>query len=221
MADVIPSTPKAARAAGLIRYFTGKPCPRGHRVERFTSTHACVACVEQKAKDWKRTNPDKARAQKRAWAEANPDKVRALKAAWNKANPEGQKRRSRKWYEQNKEQSFAASAAWRARNPEKAKAAVGRWGQANPHKLNAAAARRRAAVLLRTPVWADQSKIEAFYEKAKILTAQTGVEHHVDHIIPLQGDLVSGLHVETNLQILSARLNRSKSNRFEPVSLAH
>lgn len=205
-----------ARAQNLTRYFTGEPCRYGHVVERLVSNRRCVACALSSSSSWKKENLEKCSAARRSWDATNRERSRAIKSAWNKANPEGQKRRSRKWYLANKEQADAASANWRASNPEKASLAVRRWHEANPHKANAIAARRRAAVLQRTPAWADQTKIESFYEKARLLTEQTGIEHHVDHIIPLQGKTVSGLHVDTNLQILSAADNRSKSNRFQP-----
>lgn len=80
---------------------------------------------------------------------------------------------------------------------------------------NAISAKRHAAQLNRTPSWADIEAIRAIYRKARDLTKSTGIEHHVDHIIPLQGRLVSGLHVENNLQILTGHENCRKNNRFE------
>lgn len=77
------------------------------------------------------------------------------------------------------------------------------------------AAKRRAARLRRTPPWADQKAIRAIYERARRLTVESGVEHHVDHIIPLQGERVSGLHVENNLQVLTGSENSRKRNLFE------
>jgi hypothetical protein len=77
------------------------------------------------------------------------------------------------------------------------------------------AARRRVVKLQRTPPWADQDKILAIYRQARAMTDATGVVHHVDHVYPLQGELVSGLHVHTNLQVLPWRENVSKGNRFE------
>ena len=74
--------------------------------------------------------------------------------------------------------------------------------------LNSAQARRRAAKLQRTPSWSNEGVLDAIY-----LNCPEG--YHVDHIIPLQGELVSGLHVETNLQYLTATENHSKSNKFE------
>ena len=76
-------------------------------------------------------------------------------------------------------------------------------------------AKRRAAKLLRTPAWADFVLIMNFHAQAQKLTLETGVVHHVDHIYPLQGKLVSGLHVHNNLQILTASENSVKRNKFE------
>ena len=88
------------------------------------------------------------------------------------------------------------------------------WKSINPDRLNFYTAKRRAAQLERTVPWADLVSIQAIYSEAKRLTETTGVKHHVDHVIPLQGELVSGLHVESNLQVLTAQENCSKSNKF-------
>jgi hypothetical protein len=77
------------------------------------------------------------------------------------------------------------------------------------------ASKRKACKLNRTPKWADFSAIQRIYCKARRLTIKTGIVHHVDHIVPLQGKYVSGLHVEHNLQILTATQNMSKHNRFD------
>lgn len=62
--------------------------------------------------------------------------------------------------------------------------------------------------------WADRIAINNFYKEAKRLTKETGIQFHVDHIIPLNGVLVSGLHVEYNLQIITALDNNKKFRSF-------
>ena len=78
-------------------------------------------------------------------------------------------------------------------------------------------AKRRASERLRSPAWADLTKVQEVYKLAVGLTIKTGVAHHVDHIYPLCGELVSGLHVHQNLQVLLAVENMQKHNKFEVV----
>ena len=74
-------------------------------------------------------------------------------------------------------------------------------------------AARRAGLNKATPKWADRKAIKEIYKQCIEKTKQTGVKYEVDHIVPLRGELVSGLHVHWNLQILMAKDNRSKSNK--------
>lgn len=82
----------------------------------------------------------------------------------------------------------------------------------SPEQL--AIAEKRVRRTRRVP-WANAAAIAAIYQQAKTLSEQTGIPHHVDHIIPLIGEFVSGLHVESNLQILPATDNIRKRNRFD------
>jgi hypothetical protein len=76
---------------------------------------------------------------------------------------------------------------------------------------------RDAAKKNRTPSWLsndDHWMIKQAYDIAAKRTQMLGIEFHVDHIVPLQGKTVSGLHVPWNLQVIPAKLNQQKSNHF-------
>lgn len=62
-----------------------------------------------------------------------------------------------------------------------------------------------------TVAWGNQAVIDAFYIESKRLTLLTGVKHEVDHVYPLQGRLVCGLHVEWNMRVVPSVENRRKS----------
>jgi hypothetical protein len=79
---------------------------------------------------------------------------------------------------------------------------------------------RRNKERVAQPPWIDNAAVKAVYLKAKEISAITGELHHVDHIIPLRGRTVSGLHVPWNLQIIPADENRRKSakcDEAEPI----
>ena len=76
-------------------------------------------------------------------------------------------------------------------------------------------ATRRARHKLATPTWlscSQKAHIKRTYDLAELMEDITGEKHHVDHIIPLKGKGVCGLHVPWNLQVLPASVNLSKSN---------
>ena len=87
----------------------------------------------------------------------------------------------------------------------------------NPEKGSARTMKYYAKKLERTPFWltdTDYWMIEEAYELAALRTKITGITWHVDHIIPLQGKLVSGLHTPYNLQVIVGKINQSKGNFF-------
>ena len=83
---------KEAKAQGLTRYFTGKPCKHGHLSERQTSNGSCVTCQQQKTREWRQENPDIAEQHRINWETKNPTKaqevVKAAQKRWEVKNPE-------------------------------------------------------------------------------------------------------------------------------------
>lgn len=86
----------------------------------------------------------------------------------------------------------------------------------NRAKMNAILSRRKAMQKQAVPSWADFDAIRSFYEKAQAITRETGVEHEVDHIVPIKSRYVCGLHCQQNLQVLTAEENNRKNNSWWP-----
>lgn len=89
----------------------------------------------------------------------------------------------------------------------------------NPHIVSARTSKRRCAKMQRTQKWFKDyyaEEVKAIYKFAETLRDFTGLKWDVDHIIPLQGKLVSGLHVPWNLEVILKVDNIRKSNKFDP-----
>lgn len=165
-------------------------------------------------------------AYRKEWKAANKEKMSEYNKKYKEKKGEAltleQRARTAKWREQNLEKVRASNreraAKKREQQPEKIKVAKKQYAQRNKAVINAAVARRKAAKLKRTPKWLtkfDKLKIQCVYAIAAMLTRVNNEPWHVDHVIPLQGDLVSGLHVPTNLQVMRGVENVRKHKKFE------
>ena len=154
----------------------------------------CTKCKSEKPLDrfYKRSD----RGAYHSWCK---DCKHEASKSWNLRNKEKHSELNAKWYEENKEHHLANSKEWYENNKHR--------------KLETTTAREKRCVLA-TPTWADRELIKELYALAKKLTEQTGIQHEVDHIVPLQGKNVSGLHTQDNLQVITAEENRRKSNKF-------
>lgn len=209
---------KEARAQGMKRYYTGKPCPKGHLSEKYVSNDACIACLRLGHKQWAGKNREKVNTRIRRWRVQNPEANREAYIRWQRENPKRCKLNKAVWYILNKgPNTRARSTKWRAANLDLARAMVRDWSRRHPEKCAAYQAKRRADQLQRTPIWADLEKIEEVYREAVIARQMFGEPWHVDHVIPLRGKRVSGLHIHTNLQLLPGPENIRKGNRYENV----
>ena len=146
--------------------------------------------------------------------------AREITAAWYEANKERKRETDAAWRKNNKERTKEHAAAWRKNNKEHAREYGAAWKKTNKGAVNAAEAKRRAAKLQATTAWADLEEIKQIYNKAAEMNKYctelgTDIRYHVDHIIPLQNDKVSGLHVPENLQIITSEENLRKNNNFE------
>lgn len=121
-----------------------------------------------------------------------------------------------KWKKDHPDRNAAQQRSVYAKNPTKGQKRTKHWRQNNPSKAAMQVSRRTAARKLRTPKWLtplQYQQMNIFYDSAKALTKEFGINMEVDHIVPLQGKNVSGLHVPWNLQVLSEKLNASKGHR--------
>lgn len=159
--------------------------------------------AKQKRREWAAANAERVRAHRQKYRQANPEKVRAAYAEWVRTNPETKEAGRQRWKERNRERYLEVCAR-----------AGKSWRQSNPEKVTAKTARRRAQLRQAAVDWADRKEVLAFYREARKRTEETGMEHQVDHIIPLQSRLVCGLHNEFNLRVITADENRRKHNRF-------
>jgi hypothetical protein len=187
--DYMPLTSTEAKRLGLSMYFTGVPCKNGHVTSRYASSAECFFCRKDK--------------------NASPA-VRAKQIEWAASNQEQKLKAGKERYERNKTwQQLRTQMKWVAKK-EKVTETNNRWLEKNKGVQAFYANKRRCSIKNRTPAWANLDAIKLIYKNCPD-------GYHVDHVIPLQGKLVSGLHIESNLQYLPASENAKKFNKYQII----
>lgn len=168
------------------QYIPKKPCYRGHKL-RYIQNKSCVSCV------------------------------RITVEQWNKRYPGRYKAYRKERYLNVKSQQSVQMRAHYQKTKKKRAAQILAYCKANPGRMAARNMRRVTLKHKATPLWLSIEQIAemlSFYLLAERKTRKTGIQYHVDHWVPLNNPTVCGLHVPWNLQVLSAKKNLRKGNKF-------
>lgn len=146
----------------------------------------------------------------KAYYISNAEKVKQTVAKYRQNNPEKVIQVKKDWYAKNQENVQTRTSIWSKNNVTKMRQYRSKYAAANRGRYNSLLAKRRAAKLFATPPWFEKDLVKIVYQKAK----EFGFD--VDHIVPLQGKTVCGLHCWANLQLLDPALNSAKRNYYWP-----
>lgn len=180
-------------AVAASKYVSLKPCRICGGLERYIKRNRCVAC-------------DRRRAQKTY--SKHSQNICLVMRQRRLANVEYYRAMDRKRHARDREKRNIKQREYTAKNIEANRKRARDYYRAYPDKYKSAAKSRIGNLRRATPKWADKKAVQQFYENRP-----NGF--HVDHVVPLNGDNVCGLHVIENLQYLSATDNVRKSNKFD------
>jgi hypothetical protein len=187
----LPKTRAEAKAAGAKYYFTGEPCKHGHIAPRKTKG-ACVECLKVE------------------WGQGNTTRAEYFRQYNHSDAGVDAKQR---YYEKNRVHVIARA---QARPAAEKQAYKSKYKQSNPDLYKTLTSFRRRRFRDATPPWLtrkQKSEIRQLYQIAITMSKTTGERYVVDHIIPLQGEDVCGLHVPWNLPVTTQEENLKKSNK--------
>ena len=187
----LPKTRAEAKAAGAKYYFTGGPCKHGHIAPRKTKG-ACVECLKVE------------------WGQGNTTRAEYFRQYNHSDAGVDAKQR---YYEKNRVHVIARA---QARPAAEKQAYKSKYKQSNPDLYKTLTSFRRRRFRDATPPWLtrkQKSEIRQLYQIAITMSKTTGERYVVDHIIPLQGEDVCGLHVPWNLRVTTQEENLKKSNK--------
>lgn len=170
----------------------------------------CKACCQSQYAKYRAENRERVAQWGKDWAARYPERKKELFQKWYVAHAQSQRVKSRETYHANKDRARQLNKRWLEENAESRKAYKRTYRQDNKQMLYADNAAYRARRNQALPAWADLDAIRIVYEKA----AEWGME--VDHIVPLRGKTVCGLHVPANLQLLKRLENIKKQHLIWP-----
>lgn len=181
-----------AKAAGLKRYYTGKPCPHGHIAERLVCNWHCVVCDYARRDKWNADNAERCSKNYRAWYEANKER---------------RKETDRVWRARNYDRALQTDRAWRARNKDLLSKRNREWQINNRDRVNSKEHKRRAKTSGGMPSAEFAAWVERQHKRCYWCGKGCANDFEVDHYVPLAR---GGEHVASNLVISCAPCNRRK-----------
>lgn len=186
-----------------------------------------MSSTKEYMKVWRAANKGRIKLAKKAWDEKNKEHTRLYRqqharelaantARYRKNHPEKTRAELQAWRAAKKEHLRSYRAQYHTRNQPVLNAKHAAFKKLHPGMYAFYQAKRLKRVKRATPAWANQFFISEAYELAALRTKMLGFPWHVDHIVPLRGKNVCGLHVETNLQVIPGVDNLKKSNAHTP-----
>ncbi len=191
-----------AKSLGLKRYFTGMACKRGHVAERFVNSARCVECNKVICNEWASKNSDVKSSIDRNYRDKNRDSISAYKKSW---------------YLRNRGHVIEKSLHRSKSDPESARERRRAWKQRNPEYAAFSEGVRRARKLQAIPMWFGEFDELVWQEAAELVRTrelETGISWAADHMIPLAGRKVCGLHMAENCQVIPSVINLEKNNKM-------
>ena len=184
--------------------------------------NVCHECQLLQKREYTRLNSDRIKEQRKKYRLENPEKVKERKRRYRELNPEKIKEYSKKYYWENREENIKKSREYVLKNPEKVSKKKREWKRRdyleNPEKYILESLKRLKVLKEpQKPKWCNPLLIKRIYKKM-IDLREEGYNVSVDHIIPLNGRVVCGLHIETNLRVIDLGDNKSKGNKFKTCS---
>jgi hypothetical protein len=177
-----------AKQNGDKTYFTGLPCKHGHVGSRYTSNAICVTCKHDTFKKRYEKNREIVLAQGQAWKDVNRERVNQYAKEYREKYPELVKQTYKKYRAANRDVHV------------------------NNERI------RQLKKMQAMPKWLTSSQIDwidVIYKRAKDIQNRSGIKMAVDHIVPLRGKTVCGLHVPWNLRVISVSENSKKHAKFD------
>ena len=196
-----------AKASGAKRYF-GNLCAKHPELNglRVLWSGTCYACNKLNARlrvaAWSLNNKERARATGARSKAKNREAIRARERALYAADPAGFLKKHEKWRRK-------PQVAQKLREKSNA------WRKSNLSRKAAISSRRYARQVRSSLSLSNTKAIVAIYQQARDVSLTSGIPHQVDHIVPLFGKGICGLHVPWNLRVIPKDENASKHNRWD------